>query len=235
MTVMTGCACPEKKAVVVTKVEHKCPPPANTEIADLPRDAKPGECFAKVFVPPQFKTVSERVCVREASETLEIVPAEYEWVEERVCIKDASSQLIEVPARFVTDQIVVQTDSGYTGWTVNKDCPPPKDQPTKDVFCLVKHPPKTETVCVTRMAAPPTVKEEIIPAQFEMVKRQKLVRPATTRRVCIPAEYSTVEKRVKVCDGRMVWQRVQCKMPEAVAINLDGKLEMRNLNADFEE
>lgn len=229
---VAGCTCPEDQVVA------QAPPPRPEPVVvpqDLPPDAKPGECFAKVFVPPEFKTVSERVCVREASERLEIIPAEYEWVEERVCIKDASTQLVEVPARFATETTVVQTDAGFTGWTVNKDCLPPRDQPTRDVFCLVNHPPKTESVCVTRMVEPPRVKEEIIPAQYETVRRQKLVRPATTRRVCIPAEYETVEKHVKVADGRMVWQRVQCRMPEAVTLNIDGRLELRNLPPDVDE
>ncbi len=230
MLAMTGCACCEEEAVAQYAPQTPCPLPANTGIVDLPSNAKPGECFAKVFVPPTFKTVSERVCIRQASERLEIIPAEYEWVEERVCVKEASKRLIEVPAEFRTENVVVQTDSGYTGWTVNKDCPQPQDQPAKDVFCLVKHPPRTETVCVTRMVSPPTVREEIIPAEYDIVKRQKLVRPATTKRICIPAEYDTVQKRVKVCDGRMVWKRVECAMPEAVTMNIDGRLQLRNLD-----
>lgn len=234
----TGCICDSTQPAVVTKSDVKAPPPAPPPAQvvvvneDLPPDAKPGECWAKVFEPPQFRTETERVCIREASERLEIIPAEYEWVEERVCVKEASTILEEVPARFETVQIAVQTDAGYTGWTVNKDCSPPKDQPTRDVFCLVNHPPQQETVSVTRMAEPPTVKKTVVPAEYETVKRQKLVRPATTRKVTIPAEYDTVEKRVKVSEGRMVWQRVECKQPDAVTLNVDGTLQMRNLATD---
>ena len=39
--------------------------------ADLPPNAKPGECFARVLIPERYETNSERVMVREASERIE--------------------------------------------------------------------------------------------------------------------------------------------------------------------
>jgi inosine/xanthosine triphosphate pyrophosphatase family protein len=48
----------------------------------LPPNAKPGECYARVFVPPTYKTETAQVITREASERVEIIPARYEKVTE---------------------------------------------------------------------------------------------------------------------------------------------------------
>jgi len=194
-----------------------CPKPAGEMSAFLPPNAKPGECYAKVFVPPTFKNISERVLVREASETVEVIPAKYEWVEERRLVKDASTVLEVVPAQFAARDVTIQTNPGHTDWEVNKNatCTHPKDQPARDVFCLVKHPPEHLTLQTQKVCKPPEVRTVSIPAEYETVRRQRLVCAATTKRTCIPAEYETIEKTVKVCDGRMAWKLVACDHPEA--------------------
>jgi hypothetical protein len=230
----SGCGdCAQAKVTTVTRTSGcapKCTIPAGSVASDLPPSARPGECFAKVFVPAEFKTVSERVCVREASERVEIVPAKYEWVEERVCVKEPCKRLVEVPARYETKQVTVETGPSHTDWVVNRDCLPPGNQPTRDVFCLVKHPPTCETISVTKLVSPATVREETIPGNFETVRRQKLVESAKCRKVTIPAQFENVQKRVKVCDGRMVWKRVECKMPEALSMDSGGKWRLHNGN-----
>ena len=93
----------------------------------LPPNAKPGECYARVFVPAAYKTetaqvitreaserveivparyekVAEQVLVREASKKVEVVPETYDWVEERVLVKPASERIVEVPAVYETSK-----------------------------------------------------------------------------------------------------------------------------------
>lgn len=201
------------------KVAGPCARPSGEVAAELPPHARPGECYAKVWVAPKFETVTERIMVRPASERLEIIPAEYTWVEERVCVKEASTRLVEEPAQFADKEVTIQVEAPHTEWVVNKGvCDLPKGgQPTKDVFCLVNYPPAQKTVHTQCLVKPATVKTECIPAEFDTVRRQKLVHAATTKRICIPAEFETVEKTIKVCDGRMAWQRVTCEKP------LDGE------------
>lgn len=45
----------------------------------LPPNAKPGECYARAFVPPVYKTENVRVLKSEASERIDVVPEKYEW------------------------------------------------------------------------------------------------------------------------------------------------------------
>jgi hypothetical protein len=223
LATQAGCGmCGSAKGCAVTTAKAPCGPcdrDSNEMTAALPTNAKPGECYAKVFIPPTFKTVTERVLVRDASESIEIVPAKYEWVEEKVLVKDASTELVAVDAEFAPRERTLEVNSGYTGWDVNKNpnCVNPKDQPARDIFCLVNHPPVEKTIQTQTLVKPAHVQETCIPAQYETVRRQKLVSPATTRKVCIPAEYENVEKTVKVCDGRMAWKLVDCEKPGSEA------------------
>jgi hypothetical protein len=207
---------PPPPAPVVMR--NPCEEAGANDTTVLPANAKPGECYAKVFVPPTFKTVTETLKVRDASETVEVIPAKYEWVEERILAKDASTQLEAVPAEFAPGAQTIQTYAGDTDWEINKkkNCVLPKDQPAKDLFCLVNHPAEHKTIPTQNQVKPATVREVVVPAEYQTVRREKLVSPATTRRVTVPAEYQTVEKTVKVCPGRMAWRLVDCEEPGAM-------------------
>jgi hypothetical protein len=210
---------------------------------DLPANAKVGECYAKVFVPPQFNTVTERVCVREASERLEILPAQYEWVEEQVLVKEASTELVEVPARFETREAVVQTNPGHTTWTKQTQARCVADNnagpPPQDIFCLVSAPPTTTTIQTECMVEPAKVEQRNIPAEYSTIRKQVCVKPATTRRIEIPAEYRDIEKTVMTSPGHMQWQRVDCDI-DATAHGELFRMEtetrimpVRDTNVDF--
>ena len=69
----------------------------------LPVDAIAGECYARVWVEPQFKTVSQAVLSREASENVTIIPARYETVTEQVLIDDVDYRIETVPAAYRTE------------------------------------------------------------------------------------------------------------------------------------
>ena len=84
--------------------------PVNMEGDLLPANAKAGECYARVLVPPVFETTSERMLVKDASESISIIPAKYEWVEEQVVVKEASEKLVVVPlgepSNFISAQVL---------------------------------------------------------------------------------------------------------------------------------
>jgi hypothetical protein len=211
--VRTAKGCGDMQTTVSTRTTYDAEKPALRHTADLPPNAVPGECYAKVFVPPKFETLSERVCVREASERLEIIPAQYEWVEERVMVKDATTELIEEPAEFETQERLVEVERGHTSWELNTSdrCRTENGERVRDVFCLVNHPPVQKTVRTERLVKPARVTQVTTPAEYEMVRRQKLVCAATTKKIAIPAEYEEIQKTVQVAAGHMEWQRVICE------------------------
>lgn len=236
--VQTGCACCGARTAIASTEKAPCDPCDKEQgemAAALPPNAKPGECYAKVFAPPRFKTVTERVLVRDASDTIEIIPAKYEWVEEKVLVKDASTQLEAVPAEFAPRSQTFEVNSGHTDWEINKNasCTNLKDEPARDIFCLVKHPPVQQTIQTQCQVKPASIHAVGIPAEYQTVRRQKLVSPATTRKVCIPAEYASIEKTMKICDGRMVWKLVNCDKasPDSAAFNANQPPAVATVNA----
>lgn len=195
--------------------------------SEMPRNAGSGECYAQLYLPPEFQTVTERVCIREASERIEVIPAHYEWSEERILVKEATTELVEVPAQFDAQNQSFQTDPGHSTWIkadanhcrANTAGPAPQD-----IFCLVSEPPTQMTLQIQRLARPAEVKEVHKPAEYQTVRRQKLVRPASTRRVTVPAEYRDVQQTVMVVPARLEWKRVQC---DAEATTHGRKLDSR--------
>ena len=73
------------------------PPPSGQynqmPAGELLPPAKPGECYARVFIPPTYETRSEEMLKRGASEKLEVIPARYETATEQVLVKAASTRI----------------------------------------------------------------------------------------------------------------------------------------------
>jgi hypothetical protein len=215
--------CGTKVAYVAPVVTHEPCERIPGELTALPPNARSGECYAKVFVPATYRTATERVLVRDASESIEIIPARYEWTEERVLVKDASTELAAVPAEFAAREETYQSAAAHTDWEINKNanCVAPTNQAARDVFCLVDHPAQQSTIRSQRQVKAASVQTACIPAEYQTVRRQKLVSAATTKKVCTPAEYENIEKQVKVCDSRMAWQRVVCEEPKSTAVTMN--------------
>lgn len=200
------------------KEDDRCEEPrkvARHTLDETPQ-AEPGECFARVYIPPKTETVTETVCVKEASEQIEIVPARYEWVEEEVCVKPATKRLEEVAAQYKWIEKQVKVQDGSRGWVVKDDeaCTTVDGQEldAPAVFCFVENPPVYETVRVQVLDKPACVREVTEPAQYETVRVQKMVEPATTRKTTIPAEFEQVQKTIVVHGGRIEWQRAVCNL-----------------------
>ena len=191
----------------------------------LPPKAKPGECYARVFVPPTYRTVTEQrlkrgasekvevipakyewveeqVLVKGASERLETIPAQYDWVEEQVLVKEASSRLEEVPAKYdwVEEQVLVE--EAHTTWKKGRGLIEKVDNTTGEIMCLVEIPAAYKTVKKKVMVTPPTTRKIEIPAKYETVKKKIMVKPPTTRKIEIPAEYKIVKVNKMVSPPR---------------------------------
>lgn len=182
----------------------------------LPPNAKPGECYARVFVPPvyetdtkevllseaseevnlipaTYETVEERVLVEEVSERWEVVPATYGWATEEVMTKPASKRLQRVPATYekVSEQVI--DTPAHTIWKKGRGLTETVDNATGEIMCLVEVPATYKTVTKTILKSAARVEEVEIPAQYTTVKRRVMENPPSVRKVEIPAEYKTVK------------------------------------------
>ncbi len=187
--------------------------------AALPINARPGECYARVYTPPQFKTVSDTVLKKAASERVnviperyewaeetvmvkpateriaEVIPAEYRWEEEQVLVKPASEKVEEVPATYKT---VTQTElvkPATTVWKRGRGPVEKVDNLTGDIMCLVEEPAEYRTISRSEIDQPATTRRVAIPAEYQTVRRQVLVREAEVRKEQVPAQYQSVKVR----------------------------------------
>jgi len=174
----------------------------------LPPNAKPGECYARVLIPPSYTTAEKQIVKSPAAEKIEVIPAEYEWVEERVMVREPGEKLVTQPAVYdwveekvviepaaerivthppvydtVTEKILVKP--AYTTWKKGRGPIEKVDNATGEIMCLVE-----------------------VPAEYKTVKKRVLVEPARTETVSIPPKYKTIKKKVMVQPPKVVKKEI---------------------------
>lgn len=220
----------------------------------LPPNAKPGECYARVFIPPTYRTatetvlkrgaseqlevipakyewVEEQVLVSAASQRLEVVPAQYDWVEERVLVKEASTRKEEVPAKYEWQEEKILVKPAETVWKKGRGPIEKLDNATGEIMCLVEIPAVYETVRRNVMVSPPTTRDISIPAEYETVRKKVMVKPPTTRTIDIPAVYKTVKvkKLVTAPQERKIPIPAEYQTVTKTEQVTDGHLEWRQI------
>lgn len=187
----------------------------------LPLNARPGECYTRVYVPasyetstedvlikeaaetievtpPEFETVEEQVLIKEESEMIEVVPASFKEVEEQVLIKPESEELVVVPAEYeeVDEQVLVRPASAT--WQTN--CGPIEkvSKTTGETLCLVEVPAEYETLTKRVLKSPARTEVKKIPAEYKTVTKMVVDEPATTRTLSVPAEHMTVKVQKQI-------------------------------------
>lgn len=187
----------------------------------FPPNPKAGECYARVLIPASYRTVSEKILTRDASERIDIIPAKYEAgqetvlvkeasskleiipavygeVQERVLVKPASTKIVEVPAKYdtVTEQVIEKP--AHTAWKKGPAAAQSSavlSQSTTDtgeIMCLVEVPATYKTVQKRVLVSPARTNEVTIPAEYQTVTKTVVTKQATTRKISIPAQYDTV-------------------------------------------
>ena len=218
----------------------------------LPPEARPGECYARVFIPAQTKRVENKVLVKEATEKLEVIPAQYEEAEEVVEIQGEFEELEIVPAVFESqfetviiepereEQVVVdavyeeveekvKVRDSYTTWKKGEGPIQRYDEATGEIMCLVTIPAEYKTVTKRVVKVPPRTITKVIPAVTEKVERRVMVEPPTTRKKVIPAENRTVSirKLVSAAEIKKIEIPAQYETVFEVQKGGPGKMEWR--------
>lgn len=178
----------------------------------VPPDADPGECFARVVVPAEYKTVEERVLQSEASKQIKTIPAQYKTVTKRVMVKPKTTKLVTVPATYktVTEKVLVRPK--HTKWVPGVGGSKQRVNPiTGKTMCLITVPAKYKTITQRVVKTPAHTKRVTVPAEYKTVEVRKLVHEAYTKVTKVPAEYSIVTRRKKVEDATIKWSRVVCE------------------------
>ncbi len=219
---MSGCAEKQKCDTVsqVTKkapakVEAKpvvkrvtAPAPANVSVSggDLyPPNAVPGHCYARVLLPAKYKTVTEKVLVKDAGEKIQVIPAKYGYKTEKILVKEAGEKIVPVPATYktVTEKVLVSPET-------EKIVTVPAKYKTVTEKVLVEpastvwkkgSSSRSNRCSSTDCDRIPGETGEVMclvnkPPKYRTITKRVMVSPPTTKVVKIPAVYKTVTKRV---------------------------------------
>ncbi len=204
-----------------------------------PPNARPGECYARMLVPAQHRTVTKKVLKKEASERVQIIPATYKTVTKRVLVKPETTKLVEVPAKYATKTERIQVSPARTVWKKgagidaasagagaaggdsaaaiidrfgNQKVVGTRVTDTGEVMCLVEIPAQYKTVSKTVLVSPATTKKVTIPAEYKTVQVTELVTAAQEKRIKIPEEYGTVTRTELVQAEQLTWVPVLCQV-----------------------
>lgn len=238
-----SCGCPPPKPVCEAPAPA-CAPCAAAPVQNcgncgaFPANAKPGEAWCCVYIPPVYNTVSKQVCTcpescnkewvpptyKTVTEQVMVecervnripVPAVYETVTETVCVKPECQEQIPVPAEYQTVEECFEVCPARTEWQ-RVDCATQGCATGQggECFALVTIPATYEKrqkqVCVT----PEACRTEVIPAVYAEECEQVQVACGYNKDIPIPAVYQTVTKQVCNQEGRWEWQKnTSCAVP----------------------
>lgn len=182
----------------------------------LPSYAKPGECYTRLWVPPNYKQVTRKMLVAEKSEKVNVTSAKYKKVSKRVLVKEASTKIVTIPATFktVTERIIIRPATekpvmipatyetvkiqvvdkpATTEWKKGTGPIQRIDDTTGEILCLVEIPATYKTVSKRIVKTPATTKLKPVPALYKVVEKTVINTPASTKTIEIPAEHKTIE------------------------------------------
>ena len=185
--------------------------------------AKPGECYAQVVIPAQYRTESSTVVVRAATERLEITPAKYDWAEENVLVSEAGVEYNVVPASFKTEKEEIELSPARSEWVSGSIYSSVAANPgvlsiaeaggvpmntAEAGQCFVEYyeGPQYEEVTEKVLISEASETIKIIPAKYEWQDQKEQVAAASHKMVEVPAVYETAMERIKVEDARVEWR-----------------------------
>ncbi len=223
----------------------------------LPPNARAGQCFTKVAVPPEYETVTERKLLSEASERIEIIPASTKTVQKRILVNEATEELTTVPATYktVSERVLVKSAThklvhqpavyetvseqvidrpAHSTWKKGTGAIQRIDESTGEIMCLVEVPATYKTIKkrVLKKAASTTTVE--IPAVYNTIEKRVVATPATTRSVKTPAKYKTitVTELVSPATEKRIPVAAEYQTVQSKKLVRDSRVEWREILCD---
>ena len=193
------------------------------DMGEMLPNAKAGECYAKVMIPAEFKTETQEIVKRPASEKIEIIPASYKTVVDQILVKPSVEKIVPVAAVYATEvekveiepaRLVWQRGSGKSAKLASSSMVVaanalglPKKSEVGECYSEYHQPElfKTETIKVLIKDA--SKKFTVVPASYETVEEKVLVSEASERLIEVPAEYDTVTEQVLQSPAYTTWKK----------------------------
>jgi len=192
-----------------------------------------GEIMCLVKVPAKYKTIKKRILKEPATTRIEEVPAETKVIEIKKLLSDSKIKQTPVDAIYITAEKTTLEQKAKFFWYSSNEKVDKTLTFSGEQVCLVEEP--AENIEVTKMVLdkPASVKEEVVPATYEMVATQEMTTEAKEVRTPVPAEFKTVTKKKKVTDERIGWKRILCQtnMSKEVIARIQKALNDRGYEA----
>lgn len=170
-----------------------------------------GEIMCLVKVPAKYKTIKKLVVKTPAKTEVQEVPAKVEKIAVQKLVSEPKLKHTLIPAVHKSIEKQELESAASFMWTDAKTGADKPWRATGKMICLVETPAVTKDVKKLVLDKPASVQEEVVPATYEMVKIEKLVTEAKEVRTPVEAEYKMLEKRKKVADSQLKWQRILCQ------------------------
>lgn len=230
---------------------------SSSEMGLTPPNAKPGQCFTRIWNPPKYETVSsrqliedagqkievipasfktgsKRVLSSEASERLEVVPATYKTVTERVLVKAATTKIHSKPAVYETTSTRILDKAAHSVWKKGTGPIQKIDAQSGEIMCLVEIPASYKTVQKRVLKTPARTSTVEIPAEYRTVEKRVVATPASTRRVAVPATYKTISVTEEASPARERRIEIPARYKNVTSQKLisEGSMEWREILCD---
>lgn len=218
-------------------------------------NAKAGECYGQVttptvkktenkrllvsderktiskIIPASYKTVTEQITVKEASESFKTIPATYKTVTEEIIVKPASKKMVKIPAKFENKKVRVLVKPAHTVWKKGTSSSITKVNDRGEVLCLVEVPAEYKVLTKREQVSPETTREEVVAAVTKTITRKVVDQPARVEKVVIPAVTKTVEKRVLSTPEEVVYKThpAEYKTVQQEVVVSTGKAEWKKI------
>ena len=169
------------------------------EISELEKVVTTPAYMQYKVVPAVYKTVEERILIKEASKRFEYVPAVYREVTDTLLVEEPFSTYTISPVKTIDTFETFEVEPAYSRFETRPaldgcTSPVPGDC---DVICYVSYPAITKQIPVKKIVKMPGFERQTPEnGRYRTVKRQVIETPATIREIEIPAEYATIQKRV---------------------------------------
>ena len=247
---------------------------------DLPENPEPGKCYVRcktpevwknesvtievapaykkiITHPAQYKTVTERVMVKEAGQRLVAVPAVWETKVITYTAKEDANKLRVIRATFSQDSETIETKAASAKWEMSEKAPDCESSDPNDCryWCFKPIPAKYVTIPLTKLAndattekspvagyeksytkrvmvTPPTTRTVEIPAVYGTIKKVVLVKDAWREEVTVDAKYKTITKEVLVSKGGLTtWKPVDCAIVKNTPLPINWNLGSATLTS----
>jgi OOP family OmpA-OmpF porin len=251
---------------------------------DLPENPEPGKCYVRCKTPDIWKNETINVAVSPEYKTIITHPAEYRTIQEKVLIREAGEEILLVPAVWGTQEVTyfekedgsklevqkaifnqgfetVEIKTASATWAMSEKMPDCDSDDPNDCryWCYKPLPAEFKTMPVEKlindasvvkmpisgvrktykrkvMVNKPTTTIVQTEPEYETISKTVLVKDAWSEEAIVPAVYRSITKQILVKKGGLTsWKAVDCKLVDNNPLPINWDFSSATLNEGAKE